>query len=521
MSVNAVIAPHQIAQASASWLPVAQRPLIGKDILELLSSSMYTSALPIYREYVQNAADAIDEARAQGLLGPTESGRVEITIDHEQRLVRIRDNGVGLGEAAFIDRLISFGASKKRGAGARGFRGVGRLAGLGYCQTLTFRAKAAGEAAIHELRWDCRRLKSHLRNQQSAEELSNLVNDIVTKRSTEWGRPADHFFEVELAGIIRHGDDTLVDDAAISSYLSQVAPVPFAPGFCFGQRIADSLASRVNLGNVEIFVNGRSQSIYRPHRNEFEVRRGVQDKFAELELITIPASDGEIAAIGWVLHHSYLGAIPPRFNLGGLRLRSGNMQIGDADLLHELFPEPRFNSWTVGEIHVVDSRILVNGRRDYFEQNVHFHNVLNQLSPLARTLARRCRSSSIKRNYIRQFDQGIATLKDRAAILRQRAITPNRRSTVKEEMEARFARLEKIAVSPFLDSHEQTARSTRLKRLRSRFTPLFASKQDHRKMRRFSRAQRQLIQKIFDVVYESSDSEASARKLIDKVLRRL
>jgi molecular chaperone HtpG len=52
-------------------------------------------------------------------------------------------------------------------------------------------------------------------------------------RSAEPGRPADHFFEVELAGIIRHCDDTLVDEAAISSYLSQVAPIPFAPSFRF------------------------------------------------------------------------------------------------------------------------------------------------------------------------------------------------------------------------------------------------------------------------------------------------
>lgn len=521
MSANAIIAAHQIARPAATWVPVADPPLIGKDILELLSSSMYASALPIYREYIQNAADAIDEARAQGVLKPNEPGRVDITIDHDQRLVRIRDNGIGLGEAAFVERLISFGASKKRGTTARGFRGVGRLAGLGYCQAVTFRAKAAGEAAIHELRWDCRRLKTHLRNQQTGEELSKLVTDIVTKRNAEPGRPADHFFEVELAGIVRHGDDTLVDEAAISTYLSQVAPIPFAPSFRFGEQIAASLGPRVKVGNAEIFINGGTQPIYRPHRNEFEVRRGVEDKFSDLELVTIPASDGELAATGWVLHHSYLGAIPPRSNLGGLRLRSGNMQIGEADLLAELFPEPRFNSWVVGEIHVVDNRILVNGRRDYFEQNVHFHNVLNQLSPVAQGLARRCRSSSIRRNYMRQFDLGIAALKQRAAILRQRAITHGRRTAVKDEMEARFIRLGKIASSPILDSNQQKACSAQLKRLKTRFAPLFSSKQDHRKLQRFTRGQRRLIQKLFDVLYESADNEASARSLIEKILRRL
>ena len=35
---------------------------IGKNILENLTSGMYTDSKFIYREYVQNSADAIDEA---------------------------------------------------------------------------------------------------------------------------------------------------------------------------------------------------------------------------------------------------------------------------------------------------------------------------------------------------------------------------------------------------------------------------------------------------------------------------
>ncbi len=40
--------------------------VVGKDILELLSSAMYVDPLTIYREYIQNAADAIDQARHVG-----------------------------------------------------------------------------------------------------------------------------------------------------------------------------------------------------------------------------------------------------------------------------------------------------------------------------------------------------------------------------------------------------------------------------------------------------------------------
>src|SRR6202030_3858183 len=118
----------------------------------------------IYREYVQNAADGIDEARVGGILTPTAPGQVEISIDQQARSIRIRDNGTGVPWAQFAERLSNLGASSKRGTSARGFRGVGRLAGLGYCQELIFRSRADGEREVSELRWDCRRLKTIMRD---------------------------------------------------------------------------------------------------------------------------------------------------------------------------------------------------------------------------------------------------------------------------------------------------------------------------------------------------------------------
>ena len=111
---------------------------VGKDVLELLSSSMYVNPLAIFREYIQNATDAIDDAVSAGLLPSTDHGRIEINLDHIDRRVVIRDNGKGLSNRDFPARMLCFGASEKRGTGARGFRGVGRLAGLGYVQQLVF-----------------------------------------------------------------------------------------------------------------------------------------------------------------------------------------------------------------------------------------------------------------------------------------------------------------------------------------------------------------------------------------------
>ena len=74
--------------------------------------------------------------------------------------MKITDNGTGIAHGEFVNRLTAFGASKKRGRGARGFRGVGRLAGIGYCQELIFRSRIPGERKVSEIRWDCRKLKT-------------------------------------------------------------------------------------------------------------------------------------------------------------------------------------------------------------------------------------------------------------------------------------------------------------------------------------------------------------------------
>src|SRR5438552_7111113 len=168
-AVIRVVPSDKLARAKdVEWTPATNSVTVGKDVLELLSTSMYVDPMTIYREYIQNAADAIDQARDGGDL---KKAKVQISINPESRSVRIRDNGTGLPWKLLPERLMNVGASTKRGTSARGFRGVGRLAGLGYCQSLIFRSRTPGEDRVSELRWDCRSLKSTLRSAEASTDL--------------------------------------------------------------------------------------------------------------------------------------------------------------------------------------------------------------------------------------------------------------------------------------------------------------------------------------------------------------
>jgi len=510
-----------LQRVDGDWAPGPDQIVIGKDILELLSTSMYIDPMTIYREYIQNAADAIDDARCQKLLKPKEMGAVNIDIDPADRSIRIRDNGTGLSWNDF-PRICNLGASVKRGTAARGFRGVGRLAGLGYCQELVFRSRSSGEALVSELRWDCRRLKSVFRSAELDGELSDLVREIVTVRRIRPGDYPDRFFEVELKGMVRHRNDRLLNPQGVAEYLAQVAPVPFSPQFSFAGDVSAALRSHVNLGDLDIRINNIEEPICRPHRDHIEIGDGEFDQYEDLEIVEIPAVDGGLAAVAFVLHHGYTGAIPNRALVKGLRLRGGNIQVGEHALLEDLFPEPRFNAWAVGEIHVLDNRVVPNGRRDHFEQTVHFDNLLNHLAPVTRDIAHRCRQSSITRKCLRDFE-----LQKTAAIEKAESVSLGglSKSAKKSHAEAALnsvASMHKIAVQKNLDADTQKMLKSQAKATATRIDKLLgADSEAEDPLSHFKPQVRSAYQQMIDLIYQCASNRAAAKALVEKILSKL
>ena len=75
-------------------------PQIGKDVIESLTLGMYEDCRFIYREYVQNAADAVDKAVKLTILDKG-SEEIHIKIDAENRHISILDNWNTLRKCCF------------------------------------------------------------------------------------------------------------------------------------------------------------------------------------------------------------------------------------------------------------------------------------------------------------------------------------------------------------------------------------------------------------------------------------
>ena len=237
-------------------------PFIGKNVIETLTSGMYDDARFIYREYVQNAADQIDEAVELGILRKREQGKIQITIDPKQRVISILDNATGIKESAVRGFLGDVANSRKDQATRKGFRGIGRLGGLGYCNRLIFETSYRNENVKTVMSMDAVALRKIIANKRDNSDASAVISVITSiKKSSE--DPKAHYFKVTLEDV---SDNVLLSEINVSNYLSMVAPAPFDPTFSFSKEIYDFFKDqKVTLDEYNISVN--NETIYKSYKD--------------------------------------------------------------------------------------------------------------------------------------------------------------------------------------------------------------------------------------------------------------
>ncbi len=348
---------------------------IGKFTLESLTTGMYSEPESCFREYIQNAVDSIDLAVNQELIQVDES-RIEIIIDEEHRAISIKDNGTGIKSDLARKTLLDIGNSTKLHTTNRGFRGIGRLGGLSYCKKLSFCTTAHGEEVKTVVTFDCERLRELLVPGQGDEHTLQSVIEAVTTVTFLEEQKSSHYFIVKMEDV----DDisSLLDIELVRDYISQVAPVPFNRAFYWKSTIAQELTSKgVKIEEYPIFV-GKSfehlSQVYKPYKisQEVSLRSGIsKDEINSIDFFDVVSSDNTPIAFGWYAETDFLGTIADS-NMSGIRVRLGNILIGDGKTLSPYFKESRFNGWVLGELYIVSKDLIPNARRDDFERNDAF-----------------------------------------------------------------------------------------------------------------------------------------------------
>ena len=358
---------------------------IGKDVIESLTLGMYEDSRSVYREYIQNSADQIDKAVKTGILDKRDDGRIEITINQSNRSISIYDNATGIKSNEVGGVLKNIAQSGKDRAKDKGFRGIGRLGGLAYCDKLVFETSFKGENKKTTLVWDACELKRIINNRLEQEEAAEVV-DAVTSIRFDTEESGLHYFKVTLDGV---PDEKLLSKSNVSTYLSMVAPVPYNKGFLFRGQIHDELA-KINLGLDEYNISVNTDQIFKAYTTRiYEGEEGSKkriDDITDLQYFTVKEENDGLLGWGWYGISAFTKQIPAKGNVArGIRLRKGNIQIGSDNCLVNLFKETRGSYYFFGEVHAFHKDLIPNARRDYFLDNEVMRRFEAQLESLFHT----------------------------------------------------------------------------------------------------------------------------------------
>ncbi len=368
--------------------------IIGKYTLESLTNGMYSSPLDMYREYIQNAVDSFDAAVAAGIEYP-ERLRIDITINAGANTVSIRDNGCGIRADEAVSTLLDIGNSQKSNQTFRGFRGIGRLAGLSYCDKLTFRTSYKGEESRTVIEFDAQLLKDLLLpGKTESVSVEDVIDQIVTIR-VEKETAQRRYFEVILEGV--WDEAGLTDSNDVRDYLVQHAPLFFSNKFKWGRTVEEKMRLKgYIIPKYHIFLN--KEELHKPYEDSFisdRVKRNI-DLIQDVCVEAFYRGD-QLSAILWYARTNFFGTIIDNL-VKGIRIRQGNILIGDKGSCSPLFKEERFNGWMIGELHILDKAIIANSRRDGFEKNAAYYELLGELKDWAFEVSKEIRHVSYERS---------------------------------------------------------------------------------------------------------------------------
>ncbi|MGM9926385.1 MAG: hypothetical protein ACI35P_00400, partial [Bacillus sp. (in: firmicutes)] len=209
-----------------------------------------------------------------------------------------------------------------------------------------------------------------------------------------------HYFYVDLNGV----DDTagLLEKESIIQYFQQYLPLKFSPDFKWGDLITKKIKKvgyKIPSYKV-IFSDGNEETeLFKPYADVFISDRvkKFEKSIRDVEILSLKNSEESMVAILWYAKTDYSGTILDEL-VKGIRIRQGNILIGDKTTSNQFFREDRFNGWLLGELYIIDANFVPNARRDDFENTQEYINLRNQLLEWGTQISKDIRHISYERN---------------------------------------------------------------------------------------------------------------------------
>lgn len=334
-------------------------PVIGIDLLKMLMLQLYSNPRCIYREYIQNALDSINEAVKLGILSQEKDGRVSIIITKND--ISIEDNSTGIRSDRAVKILTDIANSVKNGVDTAGQFGVGRLSGGGYCEILEFETTYMGEDVSTIVTLDTRKLRKMVEKKKSDISAEDAMCEICTTQTTP-AKAEEHRFIVRLKNVI-NSREILLDVDEIKDYITEYAPIDYSVPFnslinsCpqteFVKKHKQIDKIRVSLNDHSDIEKGYGVTIV-----------GTGDPIERIRYFELPKHP-KFGSLGWgwyAVTEFSVQINEDKDGCAGIRLRKHNISL-DKNILNTCFKESRGNKYFYGEIFITNDNIVPDSGR--------------------------------------------------------------------------------------------------------------------------------------------------------------
>lgn len=337
----------------------------GKKLLKICMGDIYPNPMVVYREYVQNSCDSLQEAERQGLFGNNIQKIVSITISSNS--ISIHDRGIGVKSEDIITCLIDLSFSQKNGDNI-GRYGIGRLTGAKYCDELVFETSAFGETKKSIVRFNAKKAREIIKSDEEM-ECTTVVNKVTT--FTQEDEKQDmHYFRVTMNNVF---ESHLLDKEDAKRYLAETVPVDFSSSFkdyllkpAFDENTGfKDLYEKVPCCNV--MLDGAP--IKKLYESSVTNSTNQEERVGKIRFFKLE-NEEELLAWGWyamtVTAKQFISTVPFR----KIRLRQLNMAVGDLTYFDNLYKKDADAPYFIGEIYAAHPMIEpTTGREGLVDNN--------------------------------------------------------------------------------------------------------------------------------------------------------
>ncbi len=339
---------------------------IGAELISNLTKGMYQDPRDALREYIQNAVDANSK---------------NINVKIRQNSIVVEDDGFGMNHK-ILRKALRIGVSDKKPGKDVGFMGIGIYSAYHLCDTLIIYSKAKDNLPCR-LKMDFNEMKTALSEQKELRLQDKLSGDELIDLQTLLERyidltdenelSKDEFPEigtrVELLGVEPYFYKELTNFEFVSDYLKDVVPLHFDfEKFKWGKEIEDKITeicdehnAMFELVNVKLQVNNKTEDLFKPYYDtDFHDNKSLKPVFKNL------TEGNNFIGVVWGCLNSTRNKIKDR-KLRGFLIRKQGFAIGRRENVVKYFNSHTHFDRYIGEIIVVNPKLLPNASRDDFE----------------------------------------------------------------------------------------------------------------------------------------------------------